>query len=99
MKGLTSSLLQHGFITTTEAKAKELRRHVEPLITRAKQDLTLANRRLLLRKLQHASDLDALLAVAKANAKRPGGYLRLTRLPAKRHDNAPVMRVDIIESR
>lgn len=97
MQNLTSSILEHGSIVTTEAKAKELRGHLEPLITRAKQELTLANRRLLLKKLQHNQDLDRLVNVAKASSKRPGGYMRLTRLPSKRADAAPVMRVDIID--
>ena len=97
LKGLTSALLEHGAITTTEAKAKELRKHVEPLITRAKQELTLANRRLLLGQLQGQDDLESLVKVGKANAKRPGGYVRLTRLPSERHDNAPVTRVEIID--
>lgn len=98
LKGLISALLEHGAITTTEAKAKELRKHVEPLITRAKQELTLANRRLLLAKLQHAHELDLLMEVAGRHKNRPGGYLRLTRLPNQRHDNAPVMRVEIIDA-
>lgn len=97
LKNLTSALLEHGSIITTQAKAKELRRHFEPLITKAKQDLTLARRRLLLSALAQPSDLDRLTAAAKASASRPGGYLRLTHLPVKRTDAAPTMRVDIID--
>lgn len=96
MQNLTSSLLEHGSLVTTEAKAKELRKHVEPLITRAKQDLTLANRRLLLSRLLHEKDLAPLVEVAKVHKDRNGGYLRLTHLPVTRADAAPQMRVDIL---
>ncbi len=98
MRSLTSSLLAHGSIVTSEAKAKELRQHVEPLVTRAKQPLTLANRRHLWRQLGHQDDIDHLVEVAQRCAKRPGGYLRLTRLPSRRADNARQMRVDIIDA-
>jgi large subunit ribosomal protein L17 len=98
LKNLTSSLLEHGSIVTTEAKAKELRMHVEPLITSAKQEMTLANRRNLLKKLGHKEDLDRLTKVANIHKKRPGGYVRLTRLPITRTDNAPVVRIDIIDA-
>lgn len=99
MQNLTSSLLEHGSIVTTEAKAKELRKHIEPLITKAKRDLTLANRRLLLSLLLHDKDLQPLVDIAQANKERTGGYLRLTRLPNTRADAAQEMRVDIISGK
>lgn len=97
LQNLTSSLLLHGSIVTTEAKAKELRTHIEPLITRAKRELTLPNRRLLLSRLMHKADLPRLVAVAEANKKRSSGYIRLTKLPVTRTDAAKEMRVDIID--
>ncbi len=97
MQGLVSSLLQHGSIVTTEAKAKELRRHIEPLVTDAKGDMPLAKRRRLLAKLVQPSDLNLLVDVAKANETRPGGYVRLTRLPITRHDSAQTMRIEFVE--
>ncbi|HSX24420.1 MAG TPA: 50S ribosomal protein L17 [Candidatus Andersenbacteria bacterium] len=96
MRLLTSSLLEHGAITTSEAKAKELRRHFEPLVTRAKQELTLANRRLLISELAHKTELPLLLEVAKKNEKRPGGYLRITKLPVKRSDAAHMAHIEIL---
>ena len=96
MRNLTSSLLKSRSIVTTEAKGKELRKHIEPLITSAKGELTLAKRRQLLKHLLHKEDLPALLEVAKANATRPGGYLRLTKLPITRTDAAKEVRVDIL---
>lgn len=96
LRSLVSSLLRHGFITTTEAKGKELRQYFEPLITTAKRELTLNTRRQLLKDLLHATDLPALLEVAKDNQSRPGGYLRLTHVPSSRHDSAAMVRVDIL---
>lgn len=96
LKNLASSLLRHGSITTTQAKGKELRRTFEPLVTLAKQELTLHRRRQLLRELLHADDLDLLLKIAQSNSNRPGGYLRLTKLPTMRQDAAPMVRVDIV---
>lgn len=96
MKSLTFALLEHGSIVTTEAKAKELRRHIEPLITSAKEEMTLARRRRLLAQVGTDDALDQLEAVADANKQRPGGYLRLTHLPLRRSDNVSEVRVDII---
>ena len=95
---LVSSLLKHGSIITTEAKAKELRRHVEPLITKAKGEMSLAKRRLLLSKLMHKEDFERLVDVAKDCERRPGGYLRLTRLPITRTDSVLEMRIEILSS-
>ena|SRR3989338_9618851 len=96
-KSLISALLKEGTIVTTEAKAKEMRLYCEPLITKAKQGDALANRRALLSAMGHKIDVERMLAVGKSNAKRPGGYLRLTRLPGRRGDNSVMMRVDIID--
>lgn len=94
-RNMTASLLTHGSVVTTCAKAKELRRFFEPLVSQARGDMTLAKRRLLLRNIRE-SDLPELTKVAKAQAKRPGGYLRLTRLPVKRSDGSAMVKVDIL---
>lgn len=96
LQSLTSSLLLHGSIVTTEAKAKELRGFIEPLITKARLEMTLANRRRLMASLMHAADFTRLVEAAEANKKRPGGYLRLTHLPTTREDDASMMRVDLL---
>lgn len=95
LRNLSTALLQHGSIVTSEAKAKELRRFFEPLVTKAKQGETLHVRRQLLRALPK-THIDYLYAVAKSNAKRPGGYIRLTRLPITRSDAASMMRIDLV---
>lgn len=94
-RNLTASLLTHGSVVTTQAKARELRGYFEPLVSQARGDMTLARRRRLLRKIKKA-ELGELIKVAKAQAKRPGGYLRLTRLPKTRSDGATMTRIDIL---
>jgi large subunit ribosomal protein L17 len=98
MQNLTDSLLKHGAITTTEAKAKELRSHLEPLITKAKRDFSLANRRYLLKKLGPGTDIEQLRAASQVHAERAGGYLRITKLPIIRPDGARVVRIEIIDA-
>ncbi|MEX1997059.1 MAG: 50S ribosomal protein L17 [Candidatus Andersenbacteria bacterium] len=96
LSNLTSALLKYNSLITTEAKGKELRRFFEPLVTEAKKELTLARRRRLLAQLLHAEDLPRLQAIAAQVYTRPGGYLRLTKLPRTRTDGAKTVRVDIV---
>lgn len=96
-RGLTHDLLVHRSLVTTGARAKELRRYFEPLVTKAKQSLTLEARRQLGRAVRETSDVRLLEALAKNQGSRPGGYLRLTHLPARPADNARMVRVKIIE--
>lgn len=96
-KLLSSQLLHHGHIVTTSAKAKELKKIFERLVTHAKRDITLARRRRLLQRIAYKKDLQTLLEVAAANKKRPGGYLRITKLPNRQGDAAALARIDIID--
>lgn len=97
LKNLSSELLLHGSIVTSTAKGKELKRWLEPLVTAAKGESTLSRRRYLRQRVQASVDVTRLLAVAKASENRPGGYLRLTKLPIQRSDAAARVRVDIID--
>lgn len=96
MRSLASDLLKHGTITTTRPKAQELRRYFEPLVTRARKGLTRHNRRNLIGQLREDEDMGRLENVAKMNPTRPGGYVRITKLPTKRQDDALMVRVDIL---
>jgi large subunit ribosomal protein L17 len=96
LRGLTSDLLKHGSIITTEPKAKELRRYFEPLVTKARAGLTRQSMRTLSKHLRAPEDMGRLTAVAALHAKRPGGYVRITKLPIKRQDDASMARIDII---
>ncbi len=98
LSNLSASLLEYGSIVTSEAKAKELRKFFEPLLTKAKREKSLHQRRQLLAVLPTRESVERLLAAAGAASKRAGGYLRLTRLPLTRGDGARRMRVDIVDA-
>src|SRR3981081_2825215 len=79
MRNLCTSLLESGRITTTEAKAKELRRWVDRLITEAKADDVAARRRVA-RDISKAEVADKLFANLMPRLReRSGGYTRITR--------------------
>ncbi|QQR65182.1 50S ribosomal protein L17 [Candidatus Kaiserbacteria bacterium] len=82
LRGLALSLIEHGKIHTTEAKAKELRPYVEKLITKGKND-TVASRRLVMSILgePHTNVVSKLFSdVAKRYTERNGGYTRIIKL-------------------
>lgn len=96
-KSLSISLIEHEQIKTTLAKAKELRRHIEPMITTAKED-TVANRRLAFSKLSNKKAVAKLFSViGPRNAKRPGGYLRVLKCGYRTGDCAPMAIVQLVE--
>ena len=78
-KSLIRSLIIHERISTTEAKAKEIRPTVEKLVTRAKTD-TVANRRLVSSRIGDAAAVKKLFtAIAPRYKTRPGGYVRIVK--------------------
>jgi large subunit ribosomal protein L17 len=82
LRGLALSLIEHGKIQTTEAKAKELRPYVEKIITRGKND-TIASRRLIMSSLgePHTAIVKKIFEdVAKRYTDRNGGYTRIIKL-------------------
>ncbi len=83
LRSLVRSLVMHGRIETTIAKAKELRPQIEKLITLAKKD-TLASRRLLAARLGNDRDVSAKLhdEIAPRFKDRAGGYTRIVKLGA-----------------
>lgn len=97
LRNQASSLLAHGYIVTTVAKCKELRRFVEPLITMAKQD-NLAHRR---RAGEHIHDWGLVnhlfTEIGPRFLTRPGGYTRIVRLPERTRDAAPIARIELVE--
>ena len=97
MRGLAMSLIQHGAIETTEAKAKELRPFVEKLITKAKSG-TLHARRLAGRHVQKREAADKLFQeIGPRYAQRPGGYTRILKTGHRRGDGAEMARIELIE--
>ena len=97
MKGLAASLIEHGRIMTTEAKAKELRPKIEKMITRAKNP-TLSNRRLLLSSLYNNTEVvEKLVAdVAPKYVERPGGYTRITKLVQRKGDASKMAVIELV---
>jgi large subunit ribosomal protein L17 len=97
MRNLASSLIEHGAVETTEAKAKELRPFVEKLITKAKEG-TLHARRLAGRHIQKRETADKLFQeVGPRYAKRPGGYTRILKTGFRKGDGADMARIELIE--
>ncbi|UCH64023.1 MAG: 50S ribosomal protein L17 [Fidelibacterota bacterium] len=100
MRNLASSLIIHKRIQTTDAKAKELRTFVEPLITFAKQG-TLHARRQVLKALpgKQGQLVTAILfnEIAPQMADRPGGYTRIIKLGNRTNDRALVSMVELVD--
>lgn len=83
LKSLIRSLIIHERISTTEAKAKEIRPLMEKLITRARKD-TVANRRLVAARVGDAEAVKKLFtALAPRYTETPGGYLRIVKRAPK----------------
>jgi large subunit ribosomal protein L17 len=96
-KNMAVSLIRHELIKTTLAKAKELRRVVEPLITLAKED-SVANRRLAFARLRDREMVTKLFnELGPRYVKRPGGYLRILKFGFRNGDNAPMAVVELVD--
>lgn len=96
-KNLTASLIEHEVIKTTLPKAKELRRHAEPLITMAKED-SVAKRRLAFSRLRNKDAVGKLFAELGPRYKeRPGGYLRILKCGYRAGDKAPMAIVELVD--
>lgn len=91
------SLIQHELIKTTLAKAKELRRYVEPLITVSKTD-SVASRRHVFDRLRSKSAVGKLFtALGPRYTERPGGYVRILKCGFRQGDNAPMAIVELVD--
>ena len=96
MRGLMISLVEHGTITTTLPKVKELRPQAEKMITVARQG-SLAGRRRLIAKL-NVDTANSLVDVIVPSLKRDSGYLRVTRLDQRRvGDNAELATIELVD--
>jgi large subunit ribosomal protein L17 len=97
MRNLCTALLERGRITTTEAKAKELRRWVERLITQAKAD-DLAARRRVARDITQPEVAERLFANLMPRLQdRPGGYTRIIRKGPRLGDAAPMVIIELVD--
>ena len=97
LSNMASSLILHKRITTTLAKAKALKKYVEPLITRSKNDTT-TSRRVVFRYLQNKYAVKALFGeVAEKVANRPGGYTRIIKLGTRQGDAAEIAFIELVD--
>jgi len=97
LRNLAISLVRHGRIETTTAKAKELRSFVEPLITRAKRG-DLHARRIVGRQIHDREALTKLFEeIAPRYAERPGGYTRVLQLGHRAGDAADMALIELVE--
>jgi large subunit ribosomal protein L17 len=97
MSNMASSLILHKRINTTLAKAKALRKYVEPIITRSKDDST-HSRRMVFSYLQNKFAVTELFReVAPKVADRPGGYTRIIKLENRPGDNADMCMMELVD--
>lgn len=97
LSNMAISLIKHKRITTTLAKAKALKKFVEPLITRSKNDTT-NSRRVVFRYLQDKDAVNELFKeISLKIGDRPGGYTRVIKLGFRKGDAAPIAFIELVD--
>lgn len=97
LMNLSIALITHKRITTTLAKAKALRVHLEPLVTKAKDDST-HNRRVAFSYLQNKEAIKELFDVVGPKVgDRPGGYLRIIKIGFRRSDASDMAMIEFVD--
>lgn len=95
LKSLARNLVIKGKITTTEARAKEIRPMVEKLVTRGKS-ATVPNRRMLVAQLGTVAVANKLIKTAQGYTERQGGYLRITKMGPRKGDGAAMAVIEFV---
>ena len=97
MRNMTLALIEHKRIHTTLPKAKALRRYVEPLLTKSK-DNTTHSRRVVFSYLQNNAAINELFnVVAPKIMERPGGYVRILRTGFRAGDSAEMCFIELVD--
>ena len=97
MSNLANSLILNKRIVTTLAKAKELRKYVEPILTKSKEDST-HNRRTVFAYLKNKESIKALFGeVSEKIANRNGGYTRIIKLGQRTGDAAELAMIELVD--
>ena len=96
-RGLMCALIEHQSITTTLARAKEIRREAEKLITLARRG-GLANRRLIIARLDSVEMADLLVDVIAPQIKRDSGYLRIEHAENRKGDNTEMGTISFVDN-
>lgn len=98
IRGMVYSLVEHGRIKTTVARAKEVRRQVEKAITLAKRDDSLHTRRLLLSRYPNENVVRILTSdLGKRFSRRPGGYTRIVRVGSRPGDQSDMAFLEFVD--
>lgn len=95
IKSLMGNLVKNGRIRTTEARAKEIRRHIEKLITKSRID-NLTNRRILNQKLQKSEAKKMMDEIGPKYKERNGGYIRIIKLNPRPKDGSPMAIIEFV---
>ena len=96
-RNMVSSLFKYERITTTKAKAKEVRRSAEKMVTRAKED-TVHNRRVISRDIKDKAILAKLFTDISPRFKdREGGYTRILKIGRRNNDAAEMVLLELVE--
>ncbi len=97
LSNMAVSLIMHKRIFTTVPKAKALKKVVEPIITRSKEDTT-HSRRIVFKTLQDKESLTELFQnVSQKIGDRPGGYTRIIKTGHRLGDNAPMCFIELVD--
>jgi large subunit ribosomal protein L17 len=97
LSNLASSLILHKKVNTTLIKGKELRKYVEPLITKSKEDTT-HSRRVVFSYLGNKQAVSELFReIAKKISERPGGYTRIFKTGFRKGDNAETCLIELVD--
>ena len=97
LANLAENLIIHKRIKTTDARAKELRRYIEPLVTKAKKG-DLNSIRMIAKKIRHKNILNILLSdIAPVYDGRNGGYTRIVKLGFRDNDRASVSLIEFVD--
>ena len=97
LANMAENLIIHKRIKTTDARAKELRRYIEPLVTKAKKG-DLNSIRMIAKKIRHKNILDILLNdIAPVYDNRNGGYTRIIKLGFRDNDRASVSIIEFVD--
>ncbi len=97
LSNMASSLIKHKRIFTTTAKAKALRKYVEPLVTKSKEDTT-HSRRVVFSSLQDKAAVTELFKkISEKILNRPGGYTRIIKTGNRLGDNASMCFIELVD--
>ena len=97
LANMAENLIIHKRIKTTDARAKELRRYIEPLVTKAKKG-DLNSIRMIAKKIRHKNILNILLNdIAPVYDNRNGGYTRIIKLGFRDNDRASVSLIEFVD--